>query len=134
MSVDPTRPCSIKNLDQKCPKCEPNGKPNSHNRNPHDFSIWNLQKFQTIVFSKKKTPQTHTSKTKNTQKKKLQTIGDHNHPTRVFGFPPNGVLGLLWVHAGLGVLAGNLCAGQRMLAGTRSVGRSPEISLDFRGL
>ena len=47
-----------------------------------------------------------------------ETVSDHNHPTRVFGVPPNGVLGSLWVHAGLGVLAGKPCAGQRVLAGT----------------
>ena len=35
-----------------------------------------------------------------------ETVSDHNHPTRVFGVPPNGVLGSLGVHAGLGVLAG----------------------------
>ena len=48
-----------------------------------------------------------------------EQVSDHNHPTReVFGVPPKEVLGSRWVHAGLGVLAGSLCAGQRMLAGT----------------
>ena len=37
---------------------------------------------------------------------------------KFLGSPPKEVLGSRWVHAGLGVLAGSLCAGQRMLAGT----------------
>ena len=47
-----------------------------------------------------------------------ETVSDHNHPTRVFGVPPNGVLGSLGVHAGLGVLAGKPCAERCVLAGT----------------
>ena len=47
-----------------------------------------------------------------------ETVSDHNHPTRVFGVPPDGVLGSLGVHAGLGVLAGKPCAERCVLAGT----------------